>query len=562
MLSGTYRITLVFVILSFLFEWLVPEFQGKVFFIDLLGFILAFFVVKDLKSSFKLLKFKKSVQFLRYFFAFFILFFLLLRFYPLVSLNFLREGLWERTYFHAALFISLIYSFLPSRHFLKFLLRFEVTPGRFAVISFTTLLLSASFALIMPFSLNIGMRLKLIDAFFISTSALTVTGLSPINIPQTFNFFGQAIILILIQIGALGVISFSFILAFFTQKRLSMSGTLMGQQAYNVQHIGDIYPFLKKVVFSTFFIEILGALFIYFLLPENTPHRVFSALFHSISAFCNAGFSIFPNGLNFPGFYLFKFIIAVLIILGGIGFPVIFEFYNRRIIKKARSRKRASPYFLMTTRIYFALILLGFIGIFFTQIGSALPEQGDLFARIFNAFFHSVSSRTAGFNALPIELYPHTTLLLIISLMIIGGASVSPAGGIKVSTLGIILACAWSMFKGRKWVQYEASEISLDHLQKAVTVVVVYFMLAFFGVLSLLIIENKEAWALTFEVFSALSTVGLSLGVTEGLSTLSKLILMILMICGRLGILLLLSLSVENIMEQRFRYPKERYFIG
>ncbi len=280
-----------------------------------------------------------------------------------------------------------------------------------------------------------------------------------------------------------------------------------------------------------------------------------------MSAFCNAGFSSFPPGLEVPGLLAFKSVVGTLIVTGGIGFPILFEVFDRSR-NPQRRRLPWPPYLLLTVGVSLALLILGTVGLYLTE-STALAVAGRPAAERFgNALFYSVSSRTAGFG-----LVPHSTLtigsqLLIVVLMAIGGSPLSTAGGLKTTTIGVLVSAALSSLRGHRWIQFGRSEISASTLLECVAIVLIYLLLAFGSLLVLLPFEAPDAFGLFFEIVSALSTVGLSLDVTPQLSAFGKLWISGLMLAGRFGIVALVYMGIGRVREQRFRYAERVYYVG
>ncbi len=463
------------------------------------------------------------------------------------------------TFYHAGLLMALISSLMNYRRAGQWWQLVDLTPGRMVFISYGVVSLMGGFFLILPISLNSGISIELIDAFFISVSAIAVTGLTTVNVAETFSMIGQSIILFLIQLGGLGIVVVSVALTSFTRNRLSLSQTLMGRELYDIPNVGAIGPFLKRVLAFTLTAEAIGLIGIYLALPEQLEHRFFHALFHTISAFCNAGFSSLPNNLHIPGLAGMKTLVCILVLFGGIGFPVLFELLSKISRKKAYRPLTSNT--VLTLLMSITLLVVGFIGI--TLIETFETQSQFTWLDNFKlASFYTVSARTAGFNLDPVTQLTYGSQLLIAMLMIIGGSPLSTAGGIKTTTAGIILVSTYSLLRGHKWIQFRTSEMSTLILQKAVTLLVLYFFTLFTALILLVAIEPLRPWDITFEAISALSTVGLSLGITEKLSPVSKLIIMVLMLTGRLGFITMVYVGVGQVSLQKFRYARERYYIG
>jgi trk system potassium uptake protein TrkH len=439
----------------------------------------------------------------------------------------------------------------------------EATPARSAISLFFVAAMIGTYLLIMPWSLNPDASVKFIDALFISISALTVTGLSPLSIEHTFSTFGKSILLILIQLGGLGIITLSVGLAAITRRRMSLSGLQMGQEIYGIPNLGATIPFISKAALLTLSIEVIGALLLLTTLPQDRG-GFFNALFHSVSAFCNAGFSTYNDNLIFQnGGGGAIAIIGALIMLGSIGFPVLFEIGGRLVPQGRRQRQRLhfSGYVRLTLLVALVVYALGFIAIFTLETiyeGTQLP----LLTRLSHAAFYTISSRTAGFNIHDLATMSLGGQLFIALLMIIGGSPVSTAGGIKTTTTGVLVIATTSILAGHKWIQFRYREIPSLILQKAVAVITIYFTILFLALLVLFASEQSSPWPLAFEAISALSTTGLSIGATANLTPIGKMTIMALMVTGRVGLLTMIYAGVGKQGSQRFRYPKEQLYVG
>jgi len=436
----------------------------------------------------------------------------------------------------------------------------ELTPGRKILGLYLVACIAGTAFLIMPWTHRPENPLSLIDALFITVSALSVTGLAPIDVGQEFTPLGLLTLLGLIQLGGLGIVVISALVASVTRKRLSLTDSQMGLELYDIPAMGGVSAFLKKVVITTIVLEAMGALAIYFTIPAEVEDRMFHSVFHSISAFCNAGFSSLPSNLENPLTRWARWPIAVLIVLGGIGFPVIFEVLQRWK-KKHLSLLNASPHLILTLSISFGLLFVGATALFLTE--SARPEQlMGAMQRLEEGFFYSISARTAGFNLTPLVQFGVGSQLIIVLLMVVGGSPLSTAGGIKTTTAGLILVSVWSFLRGRTWVQFHRREVSPLTLQKSITVVVLYAVVVSIALLILIVTESQEAWPLTFEVISALSTTGLSLGVTSELTPFGKLLISGIMLTGRIGLVTMILVGLGKAEEQRYRYPVGHFFAG
>lgn len=319
----------------------------------------------------------------------------------------------------------------------------EMTSIRRFLYTYVLLSVVATGLLILPFSLNDNINISLIDAFFISVSAITVTGLSPIDAANSFSYYGLTIILVLIQIGGLGVVALTALAAAMTSQRLSLQNMNLGVEIYGITDSGKVTQFLIKVVSCTIIIEAIGAAVIYLSLPSATPDKFFHALFHSVSAFCNAGFSSFSGNLMNELATGITLPILFLIVFGGIGFPVLFEvisaFKNRRSILQLTS----NTYMVLTMTAF--LVIGGIITLMVSGFASNPADRG-VWTVVWESIFYSISARTAGFNVSDLASMGFPVHFCIIFLMFIGAAPFSTAGGVKVTTIGVLIASTLSFF--------------------------------------------------------------------------------------------------------------------
>ncbi len=418
----------------------------------------------------------------------------------------------------------------------------NVNPWQYLILSFSLLILFGSILLQLPFVTH-QQGVSIINAIFTATSAICVTGLT--TIPTSgFNTAGQLSILLLIQLGAIGIMTLtsSFLLALKgsinLKHKISFSKL---QENYEIQDASNI---LKQILRITFITEFIGfvLLSIGFLLeglPFNTA--LYQGFFHSISAFCNAGFSTYDSsiiGLN-P---LIKITISLLIIMGGLGYFVIFEWLETQ--KGNRKLSLHSKIVLLTTT---ALIIVGTILLY-------LFESGNM--TVLDSFFQSVTTRTAGFNSVDLTQLSNGSIFLILILMFIGGSPGSTAGGIKTTTFFIIIYSIVSLLKGKTEFVIFNRSFPLKVVVKAFATAVMYFVIVSVGVILLLEESKIPLKESLFEVISAMGTVGLTIGITPNLDVFGKIVLILLMFIGRLGPASLAMATLGKEKEVKIKYPK------
>ena len=447
--------------------------------------------------------------------------------------------------------------------------------------SFAALVLVGTLLLLLPAaSENPIMPLRPLDAFFTSVSASCVTGLSVRDTGTAFSNFGQLIILGLIQVGGLGIVTFVAFISVFSAKTLPVPQMVAFRRMISASHMDDLKTRLAGILLLTALIEGAGALSLYiFATTEGDAlERLKWSVFHSVSAFCNAGFALQSNNLeslwNNPGVNL---TIIVLIVLGGLGFLVLPELIGLagaglRLLPQllhSKSRRfaphlprRLSVQSRISLIVTVGLITIGTIGFRWTESGSILRGLGggDTFLV---SFFQSVTTRTAGFNTVPMGDLQQATLILLITLMVIGGSPVSTAGGIKTVTLGILVLALRSLILQREKVEAFGRMLAGRAFFTALNVFVLYVVTASAGMFLLSYFDPHVPFRdISFETISALSTVGLSTGLTAGLSTSSKLVLCAAMFIGRVGPIALVFSVFESRGHVDYEFPEEDVVVG
>ena len=443
-----------------------------------------------------------------------------------------------------------------------------------------------------------GQRISFVDALFTSTSAVCVTGLTVVDTAKDYTRFGQFIIMMLIQVGGLGVMTFTNFFALFFKGSGSFQNQLMVKDMINAEQIGNVFKTLIKIIVVTISIELVGAVFIFgsidsSLIPSLTD-RFFFAVFHSVSAFCNAGFSTYSGNLYEEPIrynYSIHLAIAMLIVLGGIGFSILFDYYTyiknivkdkvSRIIKSERYYYTRPVVSLNTKIVVYTTLILLFTGTLIYAIfeyNHTLAEHPTWWGKFVTSFFGSVTPRTAGFNTVNMALLSSPTILIYLLLMWIGASPGSTGGGIKTTTFAIATLNFLSVARNKPQIELGWKEIPGEAVRRSfaiialslITIGLSVFFVSFFEEdnQSILTVNNNENLVnIAFECFSAFGTVGLSLGITAKLTAASKLILTATMFIGRVGMLSLLMgimnlLSLSKQKTDLYRYPKEEIFIS
>jgi len=421
-----------------------------------------------------------------------------------------------------------------------------------------------------------GKTVSFLDALFTATSAACVTGLVVVDTGSTFTRFGQTVILALIQLGGLGIMTFSTLIFYLWRRRVSLADHIAVGQSLLHDASFHLGRFLTRMVAVTAFIEALGALGLYVLDPVG--FAPYSAVFHSISAFCNAGFGLFPDNLaayaDSPGI---NCVFMWLIISGGLGFAVLIEGYRAvrsRLLPSGQALGRRLPLSWYARTVFAVsafLILAGAAMIFFGEfLGGRYPELGVV-DRVMAAVFQSVTCRTAGFNTLDIGHMADASLVIMILLMFIGGSPGSCAGGIKTTTFRVLAAFGRAKMFGRKQAVVGRFAVDDDTADRAVTLTIFAAGLILGSVLLLCFTEGAVAphvesggrfLEILFEAVSAFGTVGLSTGITPDLTPAGKLVITMLMFVGRLGPILFLSVLQGFQEPLRYRWPEQTMMIG
>ncbi|MFT0548181.1 TrkH family potassium uptake protein [Allopusillimonas ginsengisoli] len=423
--------------------------------------------------------------------------------------------------------------------------------GFLALIALGTLLLSLPAAGTEPVSL--------LSAFFMATSAVTVTGLTVIDPAAQLSHFGQIVLILLVQAGGLGFVTFAVLAAVTLGKKMSLTHQAVALEAFNQTNVSRIRRTASSVLKISLGIELvmMTILALWWSRDYSWLTAIYRAIFHSIAAFNNAGFSLFPASLSqFVGDPVTVLVITFSIILGGIGFSVLSD------VNSKRSWARLLPYTKIMLISTLALNVIGFFVIWLLEFKNP-TTLGDLpvHAQALAAWMHSVTSRTAGFTTIDITQMRDSSTLVIMLLMFVGGGSLSTASGIKVGTFVVLLAASWSYIFRRKEVVLLRRSISPETVQKSLALVLVTAALIFTGTLLMTIFEDAPFITILFEIVSAVSTTGLTRNLTPTLSAPSQIMLTLLMFAGRLGPLTLVY-SIATQKRSRVRYPETQFQVG
>ncbi|MGC1240318.1 MAG: potassium transporter TrkG [Chryseosolibacter sp.] len=475
------------------------------------------------------------------------------------------------------LFSGILFLFLIEvSHILRFIYRRGVNPALLFAGSFVALIIIGGFLLMLPNATTKG--IDPVDAFFTSASAVCVTGLIVVDTATAFTTTGKVFLIMLIQIGGLGIMTFAGLISFLVAGSVSIQNQLALRDMVSSNRMSNVISFISRVILVTILFEMIGAFLIYGSLEDHMfqtqGEKIFFAVFHSVSAFCNAGFSTMSNGL-YDGLLRFNYglhwAIALLIILGGLGFPIVFNIFTFLRIKSTNAVKRllkdpdrenytnilqATARLALTT--YFILLVVGFIAYFIFEYNYTLRDHSTVFGKITTSFFGSVTPRTAGFNTVDLLQFSLPTMMIYLLLMLIGASPGSTGGGIKTTVAAVAFLNMKSIVLGHERTEAFRTEISVASIKRAFAIILLALLVLGVAILLLSIYDYKHGLLkLAFEAFSAFNTVGLSLAVTPELSMFGKFVIMAVMFIGRVGALTLLFAVVTKSGDRPYQYPSE-----
>jgi len=457
------------------------------------------------------------------------------------------------------------------------------SPTQTLIASFVVLIVSGAGLLMLPRA-SAGPPLSFVDALFTATSATCVTGLVVKDTGRDFTLMGQVVILSLIQLGGLGIVVFGAVFALLLGQAFSVRESVAMQDLLSARTLSRIGNMIAFIFVGTITIEAVGAVLLSGMWQQDgamdLPYQQwFCSIFHSISAFCNAGFSLFSDSfIRYRQNWRVYLVVCPLIVLGGLGFGVLYDLANVGIDRLKRWCKRwfvarhelwvqAPKRMQLQSKIVLVvsalLIVGGALALWFFErcLGSGGPAEAGLLG----ALFQSVTARTAGFNTVDIAAMSASSKFVLILLMFIGGSPGSTAGGIKTVTLAVVIMSAVATLRRRSEVEMFNRSIRIIVVGRAITVTLLFVLVLFVGALALSVSERHNGFDLMqimFEAASALGTVGLTTGITPSLTTVGKLIIIALMLIGRLGPLTLLAALTFNLKPVQYNYPEEAIIVG
>ena len=470
----------------------------------------------------------------------------------------------------------IFYFLLRLMVFVRHIYDIYFNPAIVFVGSFMILVLIGGFLLMLPSATTNGITFT--NALFTATSAVCVTGLTVVDTSSDFTIVGQSIIIVLIQLGGIGILTFTSFFAFFFRGSSSFKEGLNTKDFIAHDGLKDVFKAALHVVVFTLAFELVGAIFIYSSIVDNPiiENEFYFSIFHSISAFCNAGFSTIPNGIlneTVRFNYYLQWILMFMIILGGLGHNIVFNFFHylktyvfelfgKKIIhKKIRIITINTKIVIYTTLV---LLIGGSLFLYISDYNHTLLQHETVFGKITAASFNAVSPRTAGFSAVDYADMSVPSLLFIIFLMWIGGSPASTAGGIKTSTFALATLNVIAVARGKNRIQIFGRRISADSTSRAFAILSISLLTIGVSIMAILIFEPKGTPILTvaFECFSAYSTVGLSLNFPPTITEASKYVLIACMFIGRIGMLNLMVGLLRRMNHQFYEYPKENILIN
>lgn len=431
---------------------------------------------------------------------------------------------------------------------------FILSMGFLILISLGGLILST------PFVTQTGNRTGIIDSFFVAASASCVTGLTPVNTGHYWNTLGQVVIIILIQIGGLGIMTIASLIPLLLRKKIGIKSRQILKEQLNVESMAGMVKLFKYVLVFTLVAEGLGALLLSFrFVPSyGLGKGIWYSVFHSISAFCNAGFDILGDSI-YPlrKDLLVNITIMALIVTGGLGFMVTSELFYKRDLKKISTHSK------LVLVINLALILVGAIGFFILESiqSGVLVGEGTL-GSIVESFFQSISARTAGFYSVNLSNIKDSTSLLLMGLMFIGGSPGSTAGGIKTTTFGVLVLATYSIIKNQKEPVVFKKHISDESIKKALSIFMISFAIVLLVTFIITITDNFDLIDTLYETVSALATVGASRGITGELSNVAKILIGFCMYLGRIGPMTMAFAFGLETDDKLIRYPESFISLG
>jgi len=469
----------------------------------------------------------------------------------------------------------LFYFFVRLTFLLRKVYSIYFNPAILFVGSFAIIALAGTFLLELPAATTNG--ISFVDALFTATSATAVTGLIVVDTAKDFTPFGQSVIMVLFQLGGLGMLTFTSFFAYFFKSGASFKESLYMKDILVHDKLNSVMKTVMQIVLFSLVLEAIGAILIYSAIAETTQfkNRAFFAVFHAISAYCNAGFSLASNGLYDTSLrfnYFMQYVIMTLIVFGGLGYHIAYNIiqylksFATNLFKK-RDKKFISRVIVLNTKIVLyttaILIVVGTVFFLFSEQNTHLAAHKTIFGKFTTALFNSVTARTAGFNTVDFSNFTIPGILFMIFLMWIGASPASTGGGIKTTTFALATLNIFATARDKKYIEIGTRRVAPQAVQRAFSIISISLAFIGTGVLLLLIFNpGFSLLEIAFEVFSAFSTVGLSMGITAQLSENSKYVIIFLMFFGRIGLLNLMIGLLKSVTQADYTYPEENILIN
>lgn len=443
----------------------------------------------------------------------------------------------------------------------------KFSPARLILTFYLGAILLTASVLAMPFFYKEGVNVPLIDVLFVSVSAISVTGLTTVSIGETFNTGGLIVLSVVLHVGAAGLMTLTTFIWLALGKKIGISERRLIMQDQNQTALGGMVHLVRQIVYVLFLVELIGVILLtvrFMNYYDSFKDALLHGFFGTISAISNAGFAIENDSLmSMSHDYYVQTIYMVLIIFGAIGFPVLIEV--RSFIHHKLSRKKQLFRFTLFTKLtsltFFLLIAVGTVMIYLLDVTKFFAGK-SWHESFFYALFQSVTTRSSGLSTMDVSLFSDANQLFLSLLMFIGASPSSAGGGIRTTTFALVIIFILTYVRGGKTVKVFNREIFTSDLQKAIVVIIIGVASVYGSMIVLSLVEPFSLTEILFEVTSAFGTVGLSLGITAKLSTLSKVVLMVLMFIGRIGVVTFLVSFRQKEDKNNYHYPKERVIIG
>jgi len=539
--------------------------------IHYLFFVLFFMIALRESSSIYALKKIAVEHYSGLFILIYFIFILIARFAGIDALSVFSREQW----IYLGIYIIFIAELSKSTLFFD---NFYFNPTILFVISFLVLILIGTVLLMLPRT-TIEAPLSFVDALFMATSAVCITGLSVADISTNFSMFGQTVIIVLIQVGGLGIMTFTGFFGYFFSGGFSFKNQLMFGEILGENKVASVIKTLLTMIFITLLFEFLGAVLIFSTLERtnfpNMGSMVFFSIFHSISSFCNAGFSILSGGITNDAYkfnYPFQLALSSLFILGGLGFGIVLNFYTyikesiflwyHRLITKKKYKHKAWSFSFNSKLVLLCnaiIIVAATLFFYFLERKNTLSLEKGLGGEWATSFFMANAARSAGYNSIDLSFIGAPTIFLIMLLMWIGASPGSTGGGVKVTTVALSFVNIISLAKGKEYIEIFKRRIASESVNKAFAIILLSFIVVGLSFFVLIFTDpDKSMKDLLFESLSAYTTCGLSLGITPSLSMGGKLIIVVTMLVGRVGMLTLLVAFIKNTTRRNIIFPEEK----